>query len=332
MSSRTPCQKKRRREEWARRNFISPGNFRNYAADRQMTAAPQLTSLLSNRDLDRLARLRINSRRRFTNRSRGEHLGAKGGTSTEFCDYRDYAPGDDVRFVDWNIFARIERPYIKQFHHEEELHVALLVDASNSMRFDGKLALARQLAAALGVLGLRAQEKVSVYQLGAPGAMPRLAPCTGRGAMSKLFGFLEATESGGDVAIDLGIEGFLRRHTGRGVAILFSDFLTAGDLRRAFNLLHTAGLEIFAVQILAPAEIDPEITGDLRLVDCETFGHLDISSAGDLLALYQEYRAAHQTLLAALCQQRAGRFLSLSSTEPLERVVFDQMRRQGWIA
>ena len=67
-------------------------------------SAPQLTTLLSNRDLDRLARLRLNAARRFTNRSRGEHLAAKGGTSTEFCDFRDYSPGDDVRFVDWNIF------------------------------------------------------------------------------------------------------------------------------------------------------------------------------------------------------------------------------------
>ena len=109
-------------------------------------AAPQVTSLLTNRDLDRLGRLRLNVSRRFTNRARGEHLAAKGGASTEFCDYRDYAPGDDVRFVDWNIFARIQRPYLKQFHHEEDLHVALLVDASRSMLFEGKLALAQRLA------------------------------------------------------------------------------------------------------------------------------------------------------------------------------------------
>src|SRR5258706_2627431 len=143
-------------------------------------AASQLTSLLSNRDLDRLARLRLNSARRFTNRGRGEHLAAKGGTSTEFCDYRDYTPGDDVRFVDWNIFARIERPYLKQFHHEEERHVALLVDASRSMMFEGKLELARRVAAALGVVGLRGNEKVSACALGAAAGALRLAPVRGR--------------------------------------------------------------------------------------------------------------------------------------------------------
>ncbi len=294
-----------------------------------MAEAPQLTSLLSNRDLDRLARLRLNAARRFTNRSRGEHLAAKGGTSTEFCDFRDYSPGDDVRFVDWNIFARIERAYVKQFHQEEEMHVAVLVDASNSMLFEGKFDLACRLAAALGVLGLRAQEKVSAGTLG--GAHQRLRPCTGRPSMGKLFGFLENLTPGGDVPVERGIETFLRQHTGRGMAVVLSDFLSAGDLRRAFNQLHSAGLEVFAVQILAPSELAPDLTGDLRFVDCETLGHLDISSAGDLLGLYHEYRLAHEALLTALCQQRSGKFLLVSAAEPVEEVVFGTMRRKGWI-
>jgi uncharacterized protein (DUF58 family) len=293
--------------------------------------SPQLTSLLSNRDLDRLARLRLNVSRHFTNRSRGEHLAAKGGTSTEFCDYRDYTPGDDVRFVDWNIFARIERPYLKQFHQEEELHVALLIDASRSMNFEGKLELAKQLAAALGVLGLRSSEKVSAYALGSGLGMSRLAPCTGRGSMGKLFAFLEGIPGGGEAPIEQGIESFLRQHRGRGVAIVLSDFLTAGDLKRAFNLIHSSGLELFAVQLLGPSELDPPLTGDLRLIDCENHADLDVSSAGDLLALYHEYRAAHEAQLSALCQQRSGRFLSISSAEPAERVLFEVMRRKGWI-
>src|SRR5688572_23320089 len=190
----------------------------------------QITSLLNNRDLDRLARLRLNASRRFTNRARGEHLAAKGGTSTEFCDFRDYSPGDDVRFVDWNIFARINRPYLKQFHMEEEMHVVLLVDASTSMTFEGKLDLARRLAAAFGVMGLRGSEKVSAYAMG-NGSSGSLRPCSGRSATSKLFAFLENFGSGGDQPIDAGIESMLRQHRGRGVVIVLSDFLTSGDMR-----------------------------------------------------------------------------------------------------
>ena len=292
--------------------------------------AAQITSLLSNRDLDRLARLRINATRRFTNRSRGEHLAAKGGTSTEFCDFRDYSPGDDVRFLDWNIFARINRPYLKQFHMEEEMHVVVLVDASTSMTFDGKLPLALQIAAAIGSVGLRGGEKVSAYSLG-NGSTTALRPCTGRISQGKLFGFLEGVTGGGDVPVDLGMEAFLRRHRGRGVVILLSDFLTTGDLKRAFNLVHSAGLEVFALQILSPAEINPEVTGDFRLVDSETDGTLDISNAGALITLYHEYRAAHEASIAALCQQRNGRFLAASSHEPFETLFFETLRRKGWI-
>ena len=294
-------------------------------------SAPQLTTLLTNRDLDRLGRLRINAARRLTNRARGEHLAAKGGTSTEFCDYRDYAPGDDMRFVDWNIFSRLNRPYVKQFHHEEEMHVAILVDASNSMVFEGKFALARQLAAAFAVIGLRNQEKVSVYALRSAGAAARLAPCTGRTSQAKTFAFIEAIEGGGNAPVEQGIEGFLRQHTGRGVVIVLSDFFTGGDLRRAFSLLHGSGLEVFALQILGPGEIAPDIAGDLRFVDSETVAHLDISSAADLLAIYHEYRVAHQQMVETLAQQRSGRFLSVSAAEPFERVFFDVLRRKGWI-
>jgi uncharacterized protein (DUF58 family) len=290
----------------------------------------QLTPLLSNRDLDRLARVRLNASRRFTNRARGEHLASKGGTSTEFCDYRDYSPGDDVRFVDWNICARIERPYLKQFHHEEELHVAIIVDGSNSMLFEEKFEAARRLAAAFGVIGLRGQEKVSVTLVGT--AVPqRLQPSAGRTSQRKLFAFLEGCEAGGDVPFDLGIEHFLRRHSGRGVVVLLSDFLSANDYQRAFNLLNGAGLEIFALQILGPAELAPELAGDLRFIDSETQAALDITSAGDLLAIYHEYREGHAARLAELCRRRNGRFLAAASTESLESLVFGTMRRRGWI-
>jgi uncharacterized protein (DUF58 family) len=164
-------------------------------------ASAQITSLLTNQELDRLARLRLNATRRFTNRARGEHLAAKGGTSTEFCDFRDYSPGDDARFVDWNIFARINRPYLKQFHMEEEMHLVLLVDASTSMDFEGKLEMAKRFAAAFGVLGLRGSEKVSVYVAGT-GSGATLRPTTGRAAARKVFAFLESIEGGGSQPID----------------------------------------------------------------------------------------------------------------------------------
>ena len=298
-----------------------------------MTDRPQLTALLSNAMLDRLERLRLVTRLRRANRSRGEHLAGKGGASTEFCDYRDYAPGDDTRFVDWNIFSRLHRPYLKQFHHEEERSVALLVDASASMRFEQKLERARQLAAAFGMMGLLSQERLSAYASHQAGEAPeRLPPCRGRASLRRLFAFIESIDGGGDAPLERAVEMLLKYHRGRGVCVVLSDFLTFGDLKRGFNSLHAAGLEPWGIQILGPGEIEPDLTGDVRLVDAETRDTLDVSSAADLMAMYREYRVGWQDELARLCQRRSGRFVSISSAEPVETVLLDQLRRQGWIA
>jgi uncharacterized protein (DUF58 family) len=293
---------------------------------------PRLTPLLSNEALTRLERMRIQSRRRFTNRSRGEHLAGRSGTSTEFCDYRDYVAGDDVRFVDWNIFARLNRPYLKLYHQEEEAHVVLLVDASTSMTYERKLDRARELAAAFGVMGLNGTERVSAYAFRRPGAPSHvLSPCHGRASMRGLFLAVESIEGGGDAPLEVAMESLLKQHSGRGVVVVLSDFLTLGDLGRAMNRLFTAGLEIFGVQILGPGEINPEVGGDTRFVDSESEAVLDVSAADDLLPLYQEHRTAYERNLAALCRQRSGRFLSISSSDPIEWVLFDLLRRKGWI-
>ena len=290
------------------------------------------TALLDNDVLGRLERLRLNPTRRFTNRSQGEHLTGKGGTSTEFSDYRDYVPGDDVRFVDWNIFSRLNRPYLKLYEREEEMHVVILVDASTSMRFEGKFERVKQLAAAFGVMGLLNVERVSVYACNHVGTEPvLLPPCTGRVSMTRLFQFLEELEDGGDFPIEQAVEAVLRRHRGRGVAVVLSDFLTLGNLQRTFNMLFSCGLEVFGLQILSPSEIDPELAGDLRFVDCETGRTLDISSAGELLGIYHEHRLALEDELSLLCRKRSGRFLSLNSQDPLEWVLFDLLLRRGWV-
>lgn len=292
----------------------------------------QYSALFDNATLARIERLRINSARRFTNRSRGEHLSGKGGSSTKFSDYRDYVAGDDVRYVDWNIFSRLHRPYMKLYHHEEELHVVILVDASDSMMFSDKLLRARQLAAAFGIMGLLSNERVSCWSFNSAGHAPaRAGPLSGRGNMRALIDFIERIEGGGDLPIDGGIEAMLNRHRGRGIVILLSDLLTFGDLTRSFNLMFSSGLEIFAIQILAPEEIDPDVTGNTRFIDSETDQKLDVTAASDLLLLYEEHLTAYQHDIETLCSQRSGRFLSLSSATSLRDMLFDQLMRKGWI-
>ena len=292
----------------------------------------QLTTLLDNQALTRLERLRLQPNRRKTNRTQGEHASGKGGSSTEFADYRNYVPGDDVRFVDWNIFARLNRPYMKLYQYEEVMHVAILVDASNSMKFENKFERARQLAAAMGVTALMGVERVSAYVVGASEEPPRvMPPSSGRASMRRLFDFFERAECGGDAPIDGAVEAMLRRHRGRGMAIVISDFLTPASLARPFNLLYSAGLEIFALQVLGPTEIDPELTGDLRLVDSENGTTVDVSSIDELHGIYHEHREQLQEHVRRQSRTRNGRFLSISSEAPLDWVLFDLLQRQGWL-
>lgn len=296
----------------------------------------QLTELLSNRLLDRLQRSRITPLRRLTNRSPGGHLARKGGASTELADFRDYAPGDDIRFIDWNSFSRLHRPYLKQFHQEEEMHVTVMIDASNSMLFERKLDLAKQLAAVFGILALRNPERLSMHVLGTAStatdsAEHHLPRCAGRANVTEMLNFVERIEGGGDTPVESSIETALKRHSGKGIAILLSDFLTFGDLVRPFNLLFSAGLQPMCIQILAPSELSPDVTGDIRMVDCEQLETLDVSSAASLLGIYQEHLQASQQRLESLCRQRSGRFLSASSDIQIDALVFDTLRRNGWI-
>ena len=297
-----------------------------------MDTTKQFTALLDNVTLGKVERMRMLPMRRRTNRSRGEHLAGKGGTSTEFNDYRDYVAGDDMRNVDWNIFARLNRPYVKQYRHEEEMHVVVLVDASASMQFGDKFERAKQLAACFAVMGLMNIEKVSLFACQHAGQTPLISPpCTGRMSMKRILSFLESIPPGGDFPIEEAVEAVLRQHRGRGIAVLLSDFLTFGALERPMNMLFSAGLEVFGVQLLSSVELNPELTGDLRFVDSENGLTLDVSSVGDLLGFYHEHLNGLQEYLATLCRQRSGRFVCLDAAMPIDTIMFDVLKRKGWV-
>ena len=304
------------------------------------TPRAALTSLLPNDALRRLGRQRLQPVRRLSNPSRGEHLAGKGGASTEFADYRDYAPGDDVRFVDWNIFSRLGKPYMKLYRHEEELHVALIVDASASMRFggptgngpDSKLRRCLRLAAAFGQCALCGVERVSAHACVRAGEDPlRMPPVCGRAALGRLLRFLEGVGPGGAYPIEDAVADVLKRHRGRGIAIILSDFLTFGDVAKPLGRLQAAGLEPWCVQVLAPEEIDPDLAGDVRLVDYESNASLDVTRAGDLLGLYRDHRLALEDELAAQCRRRGGRFRTVSTAEDVQTLLFGDFRRAGWL-
>lgn len=289
--------------------------------------------LLSPKTINRLERMRFNPRQRLTSRHRGDHLRGRGGSSTEFSDYRDYSPGDDTRFIDWNIFSRLQRPYLKLFHLEEEMNIVIILDASKSMDFDKKYDLAKSLAAALSLIGLHSNEKVSLYILqdNSLSVPEHISPCSGRFHRNSFFNLIENSNAGGSLQLSEGIDKVVKHHTGKGLALVISDFMTLGDISKSFNLLFSNGLAPYALQVLSPSELNPELNGDIRFIDSETRANLDISAVGSLTEIYQEYLVRFQTGLSEQCQKRSGLYFCTDSHASAEDVLLNTMVRRGWI-
>jgi uncharacterized protein (DUF58 family) len=208
----------------------------------------------------------------------------------------------------------------------------VLLDASGSMAFEDKLQRAAQLAAVFGVVGLLGGERVRLHVFsGRDADVATLRVPRGRHGMVPLLRCLEDVEGGGDRPLDEALEVVMRTHRGRGVLVVLSDFLTASQPHRALNTACSRGLELFGVQILGHAELHPEPHSDLRLVDAETGDVLDVTGLGDVLDLYHEHLRRFQSGLAQAFRQRRGRFLTIDSSEPIDVVVLDRLRRQGWL-
>ena len=279
-----------------------------------------------------LGRFRLGGRRRFTQRSQGEHLAGRGGQSIEFHDFRDYRAGDDLRSVDWHAFARLRRPYVKIYRQEEEQHLLILLDASASMGFAAKLQQAIRLAALFAIPALAGGERVACCVGGGADGRPRFCrPQRGSGALARVLAPVTGLAAGGAPDLDALVDGALRQHRGRGVVLLLSDFLHEADPRRAINRLQSAGLECFAVQILAAAERDPDLDGDWRLVDCETGAERDLSAAGTLWQLYHQQLQALQHRLASLTASCGGRYACVDDDADPALLLRDTFIRQGWL-
>ncbi|MEZ5966765.1 MAG: DUF58 domain-containing protein [Planctomycetota bacterium] len=290
----------------------------------------RVTTLLTPEVVARAERLTLATRRRLTARGAGGHRSARSGRSLEFKDHRPYAKGDDVRQLDWSLLARTRRPWLRVYHDEEEQHVVLLVDASASMAFEDKLLRARQLAAAIAAMVLRAGDRVSAHAFGGGTPLRGTPAMRGRAGLSPLFTFLEGVEAAsGQDTLERALTSLTPRLGGRGAVVMLSDFLTHGDLSRAANLVAGAGFEPIGVQILGPSELAPELQDDVRLVDSETDTFLDVAASDDVLAYYHAALRTQERRLADLCAGRGGRFTRVdASVDPLA-TLFGPLRRGG---
>jgi uncharacterized protein (DUF58 family) len=193
------------------------------------------------------------------------------GPSVEFADYREYAPGDDLRHLDWSVYARLDRLVVRLCVEEEDVRIDVLVDASESMRFgepETKLDYARRVAAAIGYLGIAGLDRVGVATF-AERLGPRLRAARGRGQLLALLRFLDAIRCDESVPTNLAaaLERYGRETVRPGVVFVVSDFLDASDYVTSLKRLAHRRFDVNLIQVLTPEEVDPPLGGDLVLVD-----------------------------------------------------------------
>ena len=260
---------------------------------------------------------------------KGGRRSVKRGQSVEFADYRDYTPGDDLRQLDWNVYARLEKLFVKLFIEEEDITISVLVDASASMAAGSpsKLLFAKRAAAALGYVGLASEDRVVVSSLVGRTALRRRG-IRGSGRVFRLLADLSSIEAAdGQTDLVAAARHAAAQLRGRGLILLISDLLDPGA-DRVIRELAAARSELVVLHVLSPDELDPQLEGDLRLVDIETGDGVDVTVDMPTIDRYKERLAGWQESLADVARKRGAAYVPLATTVPLADLVFAELRRR----
>lgn len=275
---------------------------------------------------------RLAPRKSFAGRVRGERLTRRKGVSIEFADYRDYTDGDDLRHLDWNVLARLDVPIMKTYRDEEDLAVYLLVDETESMSFGQppKAEVARRVAAAFGYVGLAGGDAVRWQRLGIrePARPFRRSVASYLRLAGDAAPSSEADRRGG---VAEALRSFARQNVRAGLVLVVSDGLDP-EIAGAVKILFPRGHEVWFVQVLGPEEIDPDLEGDLRLLDSEGGSPVEITANGLTLREYRRRLEEHNASLAEAVRRGGGRYALLRTDEPLEALLAGPVRREGWMA
>jgi len=289
--------------------------------------------------LTKLERLSLVARRVRPGQVAGERRSTRRGTSVEFADYRDYTRGDDLRHVDWNIYARLERPFVKLFEEEEDLAVHLLLDASQSMSWRLDLAgeqlqgtdkwlYARQLVAALGAIALKSGDWLTVATMFSSARPPeRFGPLRGRGHTLRLLEWLEQRQTAGTTDLNAQLRNYALSGGRAGLVLLVSDLFSPAGYIAGMTALGARGHELAILHLLSPDEMEPPLAGDLRLIDVETRETQEVTIDGAARDRYRRRIVAWQEEIRTACQARMAHYLPVCSNAPLEYVLLTALRR-----
>jgi uncharacterized protein (DUF58 family) len=290
------------------------------------------TPLLDPDFLHKLEQLELVSRKIFVGRMKGERKSKRRGSSVEFADHRNYSIGDDLRHIDWNVFGRLDKLFLKLFLEEEDLHFYTLLDTSLSMDFGDptKLHYGKQVAAALAFIGLVNHDRV-VLDTFSSQLEPGMPSVRGRSQMWRVVQYLERLEASGSSDLTAAARSFAIKHAGKGIVVVISDFLDKHGYEEALRYLLARNMDIYVVHVLSREEVEPELVGDLRLVDAEDDDIAEITVSAPLLKRYKDTLNAFVGGLKDWCTRRGITYIFTTNQNPFDRLILSYLRERGLV-
>lgn len=293
----------------------------------------RIDELIDSKLMAKLEQVDIMSRKIFAGKLQGERRSKKRGISVEFADYRHYAHGDDLRFVDWNIYARLDKLFLKMFLEEEDLSLIIAIDSSASMNWGnpGKFTFVKRLAMALGYIGLVNHNRVTLYSFDSEGVLP-LPSLRGRRRTQEMGKWLLDLTAGGSSNFTDAMRTIALGRQGKGVMVILSDFMLKEGYETGLRYLAGGGYDTFCMQILSPEEVEPAehgMAGDLRLTDVEDEDTAEVTVSAALLKRYKEVLDAYCGRLREFCVRRGMMHITIDTATDLTTLLMDYLRKRG---
>lgn len=272
--------------------------------------------------MSRLDRLNLLSRKILTGKLTGDHRSKRRGRSVELTDFRTYVMGDDLRFLDWNSYARLDRLFLKLFREEEDLslHVVLDTSASENYGTPNKFRYMQHVAAALGYIGLVNYNRVMISGI-SNGILSSTGFLRGTVKVPQMVKFLQKLKPSGLGHLSEVFRQFVTLSRYRGICVILSDFFDKVDFESAFHLLDFDRYDVYALQILSPQEIDPDFQGQLKLVDIEDTDVVKVSISQPLVAEYKNRLNEYCLSLRKFITRLGGTHALTSTSVPFDQFI-----------
>jgi len=293
-------------------------------------------SYLNDEFFSRLETLALNLRTNLSGFFGGKHLVRTYGQTVEFADYREYMLGDDIRRIDWNLFSRFEKYFLKLFTDERQMHVQIFLDCSASMERGNpnKAAYAVATAAALGFLAVHNMDKVSFNLIKGNKAENNMGTIVGKNAFFRAISELDKLEFDGDADLASAITNSTNTGTKDGLTVIISDFFTESQWKKAVDYLTYKRRQVLLIQVLSPDEIDPAYDGRVHLIDSEAGDmadprNLKIRITKSMQMAYKEAFDDFRQDIKDFCISREAEFISVDCEKPLEKMLFGELLKVG---